>query len=198
MSADGPRTRTIRTDYLARVEGEGAMYVHLRGDEVADVRLRIYEPPRFFEAFLRGRSFLEAPDITARICGICPVAYQLSACHAIEDACGVEVGGHFQHRRRQVEGAAGGQRVAQLGKPALVGNDRQLGPELARQARELASLAPGRQGDDTPFVAIAADQVERRRADRAGRVGGDRRGEGAPQEPLARCAARAAAGSPNC
>jgi coenzyme F420-reducing hydrogenase alpha subunit len=85
------RTRTIRTDYLARVEGEGAMYVKLDGREVSEVKLRIYEPPRFFEAFLRGRAFTEAPDITARICGICPVAYQMSAVRAIEDACGVAI-----------------------------------------------------------------------------------------------------------
>ena len=62
------------------------MYVRLDGDAVADVQLRIYEPPRFFEAFLRGRAFTEAPDITARICGICPVAYQMSAVRAMEDA----------------------------------------------------------------------------------------------------------------
>ena len=79
----------IRTDYLARVEGEGAMYVQLDGREVQDVKLRIYEPPRFFEALLRGRAFTEAPDITARICGICPVAYQMSSVRAMEDACGV-------------------------------------------------------------------------------------------------------------
>jgi sulfhydrogenase subunit alpha len=85
------KTRTIRTDYLARVEGEGAMYVQLDGDEVVDVKLRIYEPPRFFEALLRGRAFTEAPDITSRICGICPVAYQMSAVRAMEDACGVAI-----------------------------------------------------------------------------------------------------------
>jgi len=73
------RTRTIKVDYLARVEGEGAMYVRVRGGQVTDVQLRIFEPPRFFEGFLRGRRFSEAPDITARICGICPVAYQMSA-----------------------------------------------------------------------------------------------------------------------
>ncbi len=83
--------RTIRTDYLARVEGEGAMYVLLDGDEVVDCKLRIYEPPRFFEAFLRGRAFTEAPDITSRICGICPIAYQMSAVRAMEDACGVAI-----------------------------------------------------------------------------------------------------------
>jgi sulfhydrogenase subunit alpha len=85
------RTRVIRTDYLARVEGEGAMYVRLDGSTVAEVKLRIYEPPRFFEALLRGRAFTEAPDITARICGICPVAYQMSSVRAMEDACGVRI-----------------------------------------------------------------------------------------------------------
>jgi coenzyme F420-reducing hydrogenase alpha subunit len=81
----------IRTDYLARVEGEGAMYVKLADGEVRDVKLRIYEPPRFFEALLRGRAFTEAPDITSRICGICPIAYQMSAVRAMEDACGVAI-----------------------------------------------------------------------------------------------------------
>ena len=83
MSERPGRPRTIRTDYLARVEGEGAMYVKLDGREVREVKLRIYEPPRFFEAFLRGRAFTEAPDITARICGICPIAYQMSAVRAM-------------------------------------------------------------------------------------------------------------------
>lgn len=96
------RTRTIKADYLARVEGEGAMYVRLRGDEVLDVKLRIYEPPRFFEAFLRGRSFMEATDITARICGICPVAYQTSAAQALEDACGATVDGQLRALRRLI------------------------------------------------------------------------------------------------
>jgi sulfhydrogenase subunit alpha len=95
-----PRTRTIKTDYLARVEGEGAMLVKIAGGVVEEVKLDIYEPPRFFEAFLRGRGFTEAPDITARICGICPVAYQMSSCAAMEQACGVEVGGQLRALRR--------------------------------------------------------------------------------------------------
>ncbi len=83
--------RTIRTDYLARVEGEGALHIELDGGRLERVELRIFEPPRFFEALLRGRSCMESPDITARICGICPVAYQTSAVNAIENLCGVEV-----------------------------------------------------------------------------------------------------------
>jgi sulfhydrogenase subunit alpha len=94
------RTRTIKTDYLARVEGEGAMFVQIENGRVSEVKLNIYEPPRFFEAFLRGRAFTEAPDITARICGICPVAYQMSAVQAMEQACGVEVGGQLRALRR--------------------------------------------------------------------------------------------------
>lgn len=93
-------TKTIKVDYLARVEGEGALYVKLKDKTVTDVKLKIFEPPRFFEAFLRGRNFTEAPDITARICGICPVAYQMSAVHAMEDALGVKVEGQLRALRR--------------------------------------------------------------------------------------------------
>ena len=92
--------KTIKVDYLARVEGEGALHVTLRDGAVRDVELRIFEPPRFFEAFLRGRAFGEAPDITARICGICPVAYQMSSVHAMEDALGVAVDAPLRALRR--------------------------------------------------------------------------------------------------
>lgn len=81
--------RRINVDYLARVEGEGALRVKIKDDRVTDVQLNIFEPPRFFEAFLRGRTPQETVDITARICGICPVAYQMSAAHALEKALGV-------------------------------------------------------------------------------------------------------------
>jgi coenzyme F420-reducing hydrogenase alpha subunit len=93
-------SRTIKVKALARVEGEGALHVRIRGNRVSQVRLEIYEPPRFFEAFLRGRAYREAPDLTARICGICPVAYQMSSCHAMEDALGVRVDGPLRELRR--------------------------------------------------------------------------------------------------
>jgi coenzyme F420-reducing hydrogenase alpha subunit len=96
------RTRTINVNYLARVEGEAAMFVRIRNGRVADVKLKIFEPPRFFEAFLRGRSYLEAPDITARICGICPIAYQMSSVHAMEDALGVTVPEPIRQLRRLI------------------------------------------------------------------------------------------------
>jgi coenzyme F420-reducing hydrogenase alpha subunit len=96
------KTKTIKVDHLARVEGEGALYVKIKDKQVADVKLKIFEPPRFFEAFLRGRNFNEAPDITARICGICPIAYQMSAVHAMEDALGVKVDGQLRALRRLI------------------------------------------------------------------------------------------------
>ncbi|MEW6442640.1 MAG: Ni/Fe hydrogenase subunit alpha [bacterium] len=85
----GPVAREIRVGALARVEGEGAFSLSIRDGRVERACLEIYEPPRLFEAFLRGRDFREVPDITARICGICPVAYQASACHALEKALGI-------------------------------------------------------------------------------------------------------------
>jgi sulfhydrogenase subunit alpha len=96
------KSRTIKVDYLARVEGEGKLLVRVKGDKVTDVQFSIFEPPRFFEAFLRGRKFTEAPDITARICGICPVAYQMSSAHAMEMACGGEVDGSLRELRRLI------------------------------------------------------------------------------------------------
>lgn len=94
------KKRTIKVDYLARVEGEGSLTIKLQGDRATEVRLGIFEPPRFFEAFLRGRGHEEAPDITSRICGICPVAYMMSACHAMESAFGIRVTGRLRTLRR--------------------------------------------------------------------------------------------------
>ncbi|MDP2887255.1 MAG: Ni/Fe hydrogenase subunit alpha [Ignavibacteria bacterium] len=96
------KSRSIKVDYLARVEGEGGIYIKVQDKIVTDVRFDIFEPPRFFEAFLRGRMFTEAPDITARICGICPVAYQMSSIHAMESACGVTVTGQLRALRRLI------------------------------------------------------------------------------------------------
>jgi len=94
------KNRTIKVDYLARVEGEGQLLVKIKNNAVTDAKFNIIEPPRFFEAFLRGRHFTEAPDITARICGICPVAYQMSSCHAMESICGAKVDGALRELRR--------------------------------------------------------------------------------------------------
>ena len=94
------KSKTIKVDYLARVEGEVAISVRVRDHHVSGVQVKIFEPPRFFEAFLRGRKFSEVPDITARICGICPVAYQMSACQAIEGAFGMEIPKQIRSLRR--------------------------------------------------------------------------------------------------
>jgi coenzyme F420-reducing hydrogenase alpha subunit len=94
--------RTIHVDYLARVEGEGALTVVLDGARAREVRLDIFEPPRFVEGLLRGRDRLDVPDLTARICGICPFSHQLASALAIEAAAGVKVEGPLRALRRLV------------------------------------------------------------------------------------------------
>jgi coenzyme F420-reducing hydrogenase alpha subunit len=96
------KSKTIKVDYLARVEGEGSLYVKIKDDQVKDVKFKIFESPRFFEAFLRGRKYSEAPDITARICGICPIAYSMSAAHAMEDIFGLKINGSIRELRRLI------------------------------------------------------------------------------------------------
>jgi coenzyme F420-reducing hydrogenase alpha subunit len=83
--------RQVEVPVIARVEGEGALHITAKDGEILDLRLEIYEPPRYFEAFLQGRHFSEVPDIVPRICGICPVAYQMSAIHGLEELFGVQV-----------------------------------------------------------------------------------------------------------
>ncbi len=92
MTATNSRTsNSIEVPALARVEGEGGLYIGVQDGKIKEIRVDIYEPPRFFEGFLRGRSMFEVPDITARICGICPVAYQMSAVNALEASQGITV-----------------------------------------------------------------------------------------------------------
>ena len=100
MPGNQNNTRTIKIDMMARVEGEGALNVTVKNGQVQDVQLRIFEPPRFFEAFLQGRHVNEVPDIVARICGICPVAYQMSAVHALEPIFGVVIPPGIRDLRR--------------------------------------------------------------------------------------------------
>ena len=89
---DEKREISIRVPVLARVEGEGALEIDIDNGRIAALRLRIYEPQRFFEKLLEGRAFAEVPDMVARICGICPVAYQMSAVHALECIFGASPG----------------------------------------------------------------------------------------------------------
>jgi len=92
QSGQNPQTtRRIEVDALARVEGEGRFNVVIDDGRVVHSEFSIFEPPRYFEALLRGRSFMDAPDITSRICGICPIAYIMSASQAMEDALGVTI-----------------------------------------------------------------------------------------------------------
>ncbi len=90
----------IEVPVLARVEGEGALELEIKDGQIDQLHLRIYEPPRFFEKFLEGRSYTDVLDTVARICGICPVAYQMSAVHAIESIFEVTPGPWVREMRR--------------------------------------------------------------------------------------------------
>jgi sulfhydrogenase subunit alpha len=94
------RSIDIKVPVLARVEGEGALEIAIRDGHIEQLCLRIYEPPRFFEKFLEGRSYRDVPDMVARICGICPVAYQMSAVHAIESIFACDPGPWVREMRR--------------------------------------------------------------------------------------------------
>ncbi len=146
------KSKTIKVDYLARVEGEGGLYIKIKNDKIVESRFNIFEPPRFFEGFLKGRHFTEAPDITARICGICPVAYQMSSCNAMEQICGVKVEGPLRDLRRLlycgewIESHA--LHVFMLHAPDFLGYEDVIGmakdyPEVVKDALKLKKIGNG-------------------------------------------------------
>ncbi|HSA82995.1 MAG TPA: Ni/Fe hydrogenase subunit alpha [Geminicoccaceae bacterium] len=148
--------KTIKVAQLARVEGEGALKVTIRDGAVADAQLKIFEPPRFFEAFLRGRQFGEAPDITARICGICPIAYQMSAVHAMEDALGIKVEGPLRALRRLIYCGewieSHGLHVYMLHAPDFLGYQSAI--ELARGHADIVKRGLGLKKAGNDIVAL--------------------------------------------
>ncbi len=94
------RNVSIKVPVLARVEGEGALDLVIEQGDIKQLRLRIFEPPRFFEKFLEGRHYAEVPDFVARICGICPVAYQVTAAQALEELFNLDIGPWARAMRR--------------------------------------------------------------------------------------------------
>jgi coenzyme F420-reducing hydrogenase alpha subunit len=137
----GRKSRTIAIGAIARVEGEGALRVTVKDGEVRDVELRIFEPPRYFEAFLVGRHYTEVPDIVARICGICPIAYQMSAVHALEQAFGVQVPRPIRDLRRLIYCAewieSHALHVYMLHAPDFLGYDGAI--EMAKDHRDIVA-----------------------------------------------------------
>ncbi len=92
--------REFKVGYLTRVEGEGTLQLRVRGREVVEARLKIFEAPRYFERLVVGRTGDEVIDIVARICGICPIAYQMSAVHGFEHLYRVEIDPSVRALRR--------------------------------------------------------------------------------------------------
>jgi coenzyme F420-reducing hydrogenase alpha subunit len=142
-------TKDIKIPALARVEGEGALYIRTKNGVVDDIELNIYEPPRFFEGFLLGRYYQEVPDITARICGICPVAYQMSGAKALEQAYGIEITKEVADLRRLLYCAeyieSHGLHIYMLQAPDLLGKESviemaEIAPDVVRRALRLKKI----------------------------------------------------------
>jgi coenzyme F420-reducing hydrogenase alpha subunit len=94
------RSVRIHVPAMTRVEGEGSLRLHVDDGEITELALSIFEPPRYFEKFLEGRRYHEVIDTVARICGICPVAYQMSAAQALENIFGMTANQWVRDMRR--------------------------------------------------------------------------------------------------
>ena len=142
-------TKDILIPALARVEGEGALYIRSKNGKIDNIELNIYEPPRFFEGFLLGRYYQEVPDITARICGICPVAYQMSSAQALEQAFGIQISPQVRALRRLLYCAeyieSHALHIYMLQAPDLLGKESvlevaEIAPEVVKKALRLKKI----------------------------------------------------------
>jgi len=84
-------SKTITINPVTRIEGHAKITIHLdsRG-RVDDARFHVVEF-RGFEKFCEGRHFTEMPQITPRICGICPVSHLLTSAKACDVIVGREI-----------------------------------------------------------------------------------------------------------
>jgi len=90
----------VHVDHVTRVEGHGNIVVNVKEGKIEECRWEVVEAPRFFEAFVRGRSYLEVAHITSRICGICSVGHTLASLKATEAAMGVQISEQTRLLRR--------------------------------------------------------------------------------------------------
>ena len=92
----------IDVHHVTRVEGHGNIVVEIENGKMKECRFDVVETPRFFEAMLRGRPYLEASHITSRICGICATGHATASLRASESALGVELSEQTQLLRKLV------------------------------------------------------------------------------------------------
>ncbi|MFH1758764.1 MAG: Ni/Fe hydrogenase subunit alpha [Pseudomonadota bacterium] len=90
----------VNVDHLTRVEGHGNIVVNVQEGKIEECKWEVVEAPRFFEAFVRGRSYLEIAHITSRICGICSIGHTLCSLQATEAALGVKISEQTRLLRR--------------------------------------------------------------------------------------------------
>jgi sulfhydrogenase subunit alpha len=84
-------TVQVNVHHVTRVEGHGDIVVDVKNGEIKECRFEVVEAPRYFEAFVRGRSYEELNHITSRICGICSVGHSTTSLEATEAALGVQL-----------------------------------------------------------------------------------------------------------
>jgi sulfhydrogenase subunit alpha len=92
--------KRIDVHHVTRVEGHGNIIVEVANGDVKECRFEVIESPRFFEAMLRGRPYLEASHITSRICGICATGHATTSLRATENALNVALSEQTQLLRK--------------------------------------------------------------------------------------------------
>ncbi|MEW6368156.1 MAG: Ni/Fe hydrogenase subunit alpha [Acidobacteriota bacterium] len=146
----------VIVDPVTRIEGHARIVVDVDGgDQVTDAHLQVLEI-RGFEKLLERMELFKMPQVTGRLCGVCPAAHHLASVTAIENGLGIAVptdarllrdllyAGHMLHSH-------GLSTFVLLGPDLLLGLDSEpdvrnvfgllkLAPELAKKALRLRTI----------------------------------------------------------
>ncbi len=83
-------TVPITVDHIARIEGKAGIEVLLENDNLKEIKINVFEGPRFFEAITLGKPVEEAIAIFPRVCSFCAAAHKITAIQAAENALNIK------------------------------------------------------------------------------------------------------------
>ncbi|MFA5052247.1 MAG: nickel-dependent hydrogenase large subunit, partial [Patescibacteria group bacterium] len=81
----------VSIKHISKIEGHATFWGALKHGNITEAKISTLEGSRLIEGVLVGRNYMDAPLVTSRICGVCPVVHNMTSIKALEIAMRVKV-----------------------------------------------------------------------------------------------------------